>query len=122
MPLCATIRRQKFPAPSAHCDFPPRDIGCLLSYVTHRRTAVTQQLLLANASPRSARQERPIEVATLNNLPRSPPSLDRKCEENDPPMNISRRQVGELVLCFVELVALCLPAIINQSPIIYADT
>ena len=37
-------------------------------------------------------------------------------------MNISRRQVGELVLCFVELVALCLPAIINQSPIIYADT
>ena len=37
-------------------------------------------------------------------------------------MNISRRQVGELVTCFVELVALCLPAIINQSPIIYADT
>jgi hypothetical protein len=37
-------------------------------------------------------------------------------------MNISRRHVGELVLCFVELVALCWPAIINQSPIIYADT
>ena len=54
MPLRATIRRQKLPAPSAQCDFLPRDIGCLLSYVTHRRTAVTQQLLLANPSPCSA--------------------------------------------------------------------
>jgi hypothetical protein len=37
-------------------------------------------------------------------------------------MSITRRRVAELVLFLVELLALCMPAIINQSPIVYADT
>jgi hypothetical protein len=37
-------------------------------------------------------------------------------------MSIIRRQLGELIAFFIELVALCVPAIVNQSPIIFSDT